>query len=139
MGACYNYGNGVKNASRDKKSIIDQLRGLQKVLEDVGELLEDEEAKPNSRLPALIQLLSNSEGLDHCREELESLKAKLETNGGRRSHVTQALIWPLKERDFKKTLDRLAQFQQSLTLTMNVDQTYVSSVAFLSPNQPKSS
>ncbi|KAF8492135.1 hypothetical protein JB92DRAFT_3147541 [Gautieria morchelliformis] len=48
ISACYDYGSGVKNASRDKKRIIDQLFGLQKVLESVRRLVEDDETAASS-------------------------------------------------------------------------------------------
>ena len=136
ISACYNYGNGVKNASREKKQIINQLFGLQKVLEDVRTLVEDEEgiasscfpedggAVADSRLPALVKLLNNREGLDRCLSELEILKEKLIPKGGWTDR-TQALIWPFKQGDLKKTLDHLAQFQNLLSSALVVDQTYV--------------
>jgi hypothetical protein len=97
--------------------------GLQKVLDDVRELVEDEEGKASSHLPALIELLKSPDGLPGCRSELESLKKTLEPKGPRTDRV-QALIWPLKEGDVRKTLDHLARFQHLLNLTLNVDQTY---------------
>ncbi|KAF8515203.1 hypothetical protein JB92DRAFT_83550 [Gautieria morchelliformis] len=51
ISACLSYGSGVKNASRDKKIIIDRLFG----------------PKTSSRLPALNELLLR------CGGELESL------------------------------------------------------------------
>lgn len=124
MSACYNYGSSVKNGSKDKKRIMDQLDGLKKVLEDVGQLVEDwGEATP--QLSAMVELLNGREGFARCRDELETLKAKLEPKSSR-LQFAQMLAWPLKEGDVRKTLDYLAQFQRSLGLAMNVDQTYVS-------------
>lgn len=124
ISACHNYSSGVRNASRDKKKIIDQLFGLQKVLDDVRDLLEDAEANAPSRLPALRELFNKPDGLPRCRAELETLKAKLETRPGRRDRV-QALVWPLKEGEVKKTLDYIGQFQQLLSSTLNVDHMHV--------------
>jgi len=93
------------------------------VLEDVRELVEDEAIAP-SRLPALAKLLDNPDGLPRCISELESLKMKLEPKG-RHADRMQALIWPLKEGEVKKTLEYLGQFQHSLSTTLTVDQTYV--------------
>jgi DNA repair exonuclease SbcCD ATPase subunit len=125
ISTCYNYGSGVKNASKEKKRIVDQLFGLQHVLEDVRALVQDEDSKTSSRLPALLELLNDSNnGLPRCHAELEKLKAKLEPKSRHTDHI-QALIWPFKEGEVKKTLDRLGQFQQRLTSTLSVDQTYV--------------
>ena len=94
---------------------------MQQILDDVRELLEDEEAKGSSRLPGLTELLNTPEGLPRCRTELETLKAKLEIKDG----TIQALVWPLKEGDVKKTIDYLGWFQHLLISGLNVDQTYV--------------
>jgi hypothetical protein len=37
----------------------------------------------------------------------------------------QALTWPLKEVDVDRTLDKLAKFQDLLTVALDVTQTYV--------------
>ncbi|KAF8518085.1 ankyrin repeat-containing domain protein [Gautieria morchelliformis] len=124
ISTCYSYGSGVKNASKDKKKIIDQLRGLQSVLEGVRALVEDEELKASSRLPAVLELLNDSSnGLSRCHAELAALKTKLEPKA-RHTDRIQALIWPFKEGEVKKTLHHLGQFQQRLDSTLSVDQTY---------------
>lgn len=107
-----------------KKLITDQLRGLQKVLEEVSELVEDEEAKTTSRLPAMVQVLQDSNGLSRCRVELETLKSKLEPKRGLSDRV-KGLVWPLQESDVEKTLEHLRRFQDLLVSAMNVDQTCV--------------
>ncbi|KAF8483141.1 hypothetical protein JB92DRAFT_3101779 [Gautieria morchelliformis] len=100
ISACYNYGSSVKNASRDKTRIIDQLFGLQKVLETLNELLL------------------------HYRDELQSLNAALERGLGRKGRM-QALIWPLKENEVHKTLDKLGKLQNLLTTAMDIDHTHL--------------
>ncbi|KAF8493151.1 hypothetical protein JB92DRAFT_1208387 [Gautieria morchelliformis] len=78
ISACLSYGSGVKNASKDKRIIIDQLFGLQKVLETIRRLVEDDETAVSSRLPALNELLLR------CGGELESLNTTLERDLGRK-------------------------------------------------------
>ncbi|KAF8496923.1 hypothetical protein JB92DRAFT_2671092, partial [Gautieria morchelliformis] len=112
INACYNYGSSVRNASRDKKRILDQLFGLQKVLETIRRLVEDDETA-SSRLPALDELLLR------CRDELDSLNAALERDLGRKGPV-EALIWPLKESEVRKTLNKLGKLQDSLTTAMDI-------------------
>ncbi|KAF8524185.1 hypothetical protein JB92DRAFT_3109582 [Gautieria morchelliformis] len=116
IGACYSYGTGVKNASRDKKRIIDQLFGLQKVFETIRRLVEDNKTAASSRLPAL------NEQLRGCRNELETLKTALERDLGRKGRM-EALIWPLKETEVQKTLNKLGKLQDLLTTATDVDQT----------------
>ncbi|KAF8507625.1 hypothetical protein JB92DRAFT_690694 [Gautieria morchelliformis] len=114
--ACYSYGNSVKNASRDRERIIDQLFGLQKVLETIRRLVEHDETVAASRLPVL------NEVIPRCRDELDSLNSKLERDLGRKGRI-QAFIWPLKEGEVNKTLEKLSKLQELLTTAMDVDQT----------------
>ena len=112
----------VKNMQKDKNKIIDQLWSLQKVLEDVQELAEDEERKGTMRLPGLIQL-EKPNGIPSCLSELKILQAKFEIKQGRSERTLQALMWPLKQGEVKKTLDYLQEFQQLLSSALNVDNT----------------
>ena len=123
--AIYSYGSGVKSASKDKKSIIDQLLGLQRVLGEVEVLARDDEDKTTSQLSTLAQLLNSPEGLPRCKEILTNFKAKLEPRHGR-SHIREVLSWPLRENDVRKTVEYLEDFPQLLQSTMNLDQMYVS-------------
>ncbi|KAF8507541.1 hypothetical protein JB92DRAFT_2793444 [Gautieria morchelliformis] len=115
----YGYGKSVRHASKDRKRIIDQLLMLEPVLNGVREAVEDA-SDASVELPALTKLLKAPEGLPRYRTELENLKAKLETPKGRSDRL-QALIWPLKEGDVKKTLEYLRNFQQLLSSTLNTD------------------
>ncbi|KAF8524446.1 hypothetical protein JB92DRAFT_3093811 [Gautieria morchelliformis] len=115
----YGYGKGVKNSSKDRKRIIDQLQILQQVLNGVREAVEDA-SDASVELPTLTKLLKAPEGLPRYCTELETLKSRLETSRERSGRL-QALIWPLKEGDVTKTLDYLRNFQQLLSSTLNTD------------------
>ncbi|KAF8520519.1 hypothetical protein JB92DRAFT_1899480 [Gautieria morchelliformis] len=113
ISACYSYGSGVKNASRDKTRM---LFGLQRVLEAIRRLVEGDGTAASSRLPAL------NEHLLRCRDELESFNTALRRDLERKGRV-EALIWPLKESEVHKTLDKLGKLQDLLTMAMDIDQT----------------
>ena len=115
------YGIGVKNMTKDKNKIIDQLWSLQKLLEEVQELVEGEESRGSSRLSALGERLDAPNGLPRCRDELETLNSLLEAKDGRIDHAVQALKWPLKQGEVKQRLDYLKEFQQLLGSTLHVD------------------
>ena len=67
-------GISVKNMTKDENKIIDQLWGLQKILEDVQELVEDE--KGTRILPSLIEL-EEPDGLPRGLSELKILDSKV--------------------------------------------------------------
>jgi hypothetical protein len=62
---------------------------------------------------------------------MESLKTTLGKDLGRKGRMP-ALVWPLKESEVHKTLDKLRKLQDLLTTAMDVDQTYVASATFKS-------
>jgi hypothetical protein len=82
--------------------IIDKLLGLQLSLESIRGLVEDDETVASSRLPALNELLVR------CHAKLESLNTTLEKDLGHKGRM-QALVWPLKESEVHKTLDKLGK------------------------------
>ena len=103
--------------------MIDQLFGLQKVLETIRRLVEDDETAASSRLPALNELLL------HCGDELKRLNTALENDLGRKGRM-QALIWPLKESEVHKALEKLGKLQGLLTAAMDVDEAHVAPATF---------
>ena len=121
---CYNYGSVVKDASKNQQRMVDQLRGLEKVLDAVYKLAVDEEDKPTSHLPKLTDVLNDPQsGLERCRKTLQSLKTKLDPPP--RRFDIRRLIWPLKEGDMNKDLEYLGKFQRNLEGAILIDQTYV--------------
>jgi hypothetical protein len=58
-----------------------------------------------------------------------SLNTALDRDLGRKGRL-QALIWPLKESEVNKTLEKLGKLHDLLTTAMDVDQMYVTSYAF---------
>jgi uncharacterized protein YdeI (YjbR/CyaY-like superfamily) len=122
INACYTYGNRVKSASRDIERIINQLEILQTLLADIQKLAGN--ATKNSVPLPTLDKLNVPDALHRYTAELASLKLRLTRLG--RARRLQALLWPLKEGDVKKTLEYLKDFQQLLSSILNIDQLYVS-------------
>ena len=120
---CYNYQIGARNASRDVERIIDQLRSMRDVLERLSTIVNGENAGGSSRLSSTSKLLSGSNGpLSQFEAELLALQKKLGP-ASKWKAVGQALTWPLKESDVKKTLAALERNKATLTLALTMDQT----------------
>ncbi|KIM84816.1 hypothetical protein PILCRDRAFT_370242 [Piloderma croceum F 1598] len=119
---CYDYQSGVRNAPRDLDRITNQLIGLRAVLENLLTLARTEDMSGLSRLSTLALLIEPDGLLCKCKLEMERLKSSLEPAGGWRK-VGQALTWPLKEGDVKKTHNYLQQTTATLQLALTADQT----------------
>lgn len=127
----------MNDAAGEKEKLIDQISDLQFVLDGIRRLVEDKEANASFRFPGVVELLSNPSGLPRCVAELNRLNAKFKNKPGRTERTAQALIWPLTEGYAEQTLEYLGQFQQLLSMTVNVDQAYVAPAYLPSdPNLP---
>ncbi|KAF8532347.1 hypothetical protein JB92DRAFT_2824445 [Gautieria morchelliformis] len=76
ISACYYYGSGMKNTSRNRERIIKELVGLWAVLKQVSRLVNDKRGE-TSRLETSSRLLALNDLLDHCGGEMRSLRAVL--------------------------------------------------------------
>ncbi|KAI0112386.1 hypothetical protein GGR51DRAFT_546978 [Nemania sp. FL0031] len=134
---CYNYRAAAKSASWELPRVIEQVKSLRNVLETLEGLTSDTKGTdPDavSRLQTLQQLCKPKTGnegglLAMCLEELHSLQKKLAPPGwagpvgSKRMALVQALKWPLKESDTKKTLDNIGRYRDTLSLALMTDQT----------------
>jgi hypothetical protein len=99
--------------------IIDHLRSLRIVLEDLYAVVNGENEDGSSQLSSTLNMLDRQDGpLVQCKTELLALEKMLETG----SKWKNALIWPIKETDVKKTLDNLERINTTLIITLNADQ-----------------
>ena len=119
---CYDYRKEARRAPGEPKRITDELTALQKILEKLIEIAENENADHGSQLSSL-KLLNEPEGpLAMCQVELTSLKAKLEPSV-RRGAALRALNWPLKELETRRSLETISRIKETLTLALTADQT----------------
>jgi hypothetical protein len=119
ISTCYEYVNGVKNAPKDIRSIITELRGLSDVLDRLCQLAE------SSSITTLEQLSGPDGSLEMCKKELGDLQEKLKLPEGWKAK-RKALFWPMKEGDVRKTLANLERTKSMLTLALTLHNTYVS-------------
>jgi hypothetical protein len=122
VSAVYNYRKSVKNAPEDAAKIIQDLTGLSHILEKLLQVIEKERSTTVTRLASLEGLAKPDGSLESCQKILERLNAKLQPENGWRA-VKQSLIWPLKQKYVKSTLDEIATAKASLGLALTVDQT----------------
>lgn len=122
---CYEYQSGVKNASNDMIRITDEITNLRNVLESILKIASEAQNMdpPNTTKLSTLGLLIQPEGpLIKCEAELTILKKRLEPETGLKA-IGKALSWPLRERETKKTLDKIASFKSILTLALTADHT----------------
>ena len=129
LSICYEYSAAVKNASWEVPRITEEVKSLRNALEALESLAEKAEcAEPaaKTQLPTLMQLC---EPLAMLLEELQALERKLAPPswsgqvGSRRRSLIQALGWPMKEADTKRTLENIRKFTNGLSFALSVDQT----------------
>ena len=132
---CYDYASAVKGSSWELQRVTEEVQSLRNVLEALANLARKAEgASPTeeSRLPTLKLLCEPGVGpLSRCLLLLETLESKLAppswggSVGSKRRALIQALGWPLKEGNTKKTLEEIARFKATLGLAVAADHAYV--------------
>jgi hypothetical protein len=135
ISVCYDYSSAVRNSSWELPRVTEEVRSLRNVLESLEQLAKKAEgADPAAETQLLTLKLLCESGvgpgpLASCLQELERLKNKLSPpdwagrDGSKRRAFIQALGWPLKEGDTRKTLENLGRFKTTLNLAMTADQT----------------
>jgi hypothetical protein len=133
VSVCYDYSSAVKGSSWELPRVIEEVKSLRGVLETLEPLARKAESGADpinkTRLPTLKLLCEPEKGqLAECLKELKTLKEKLAPpswsgqEGSKRSALIQALRWPLKEGDTKKTLENIGRFKATLNLAIAADE-----------------
>lgn len=127
---CHKYAKGVKNAKSDIQRLQGELSRLRTILGDTQKLLQG----PNgARLETSQQFGST---LKECSSQLDGMEKKLEAklNTGRRGKAMtglglRALKWPFESEEANGIIQSLTKFRDTLSVGLNVDQTYVAMVS----------
>ncbi|KAF8522649.1 hypothetical protein JB92DRAFT_3110486 [Gautieria morchelliformis] len=135
IGACYSYGNGIKNAMRDKERIIDQLFGLQKVLDCYDRSFPTSDPQfCNTFCPSDISATPSAPPIFPTFRPLYIslvLSTLLLGPTGPTSPFIKIIRPVLLESEVNKSLEKLRKLQDLLTTAMDVDQTYVTAAICL--------
>jgi hypothetical protein len=111
---CSAYGVAYKNASKDMSRLSDQVSGLRRVLLDLNELIEAEQAQTSSRLPTLMTALDISHDHQTPGESFEMTKRVEEARPGyvctesmpsERTGLLKRLLKNNKRKGGKNTID----------------------------------
>jgi hypothetical protein len=130
---CSDYLKEAKNAKKDIQRLQGELTGLETVLNGAHSLLKG----PNSDKLPVSQKFSNE--LRNCSLQLYSLKAKLEEKPDtrKRDKIThswgfRSLKWPFESKDIDNIVRDIFKFRETLSTSLNVDQTYVKDLCYQS-------
>ena len=117
---CFQYSVAVKNASSD-------VRQLQGKVEDIGKILENLkytlEGSDESQVMVTGKL---TESLKGYQQSLQELKEKLQPSKTRQAMSrfgARALKWPFKSKELEKLLTIIDRYQQTFSLSLQIDQT----------------
>ena len=123
---CSKYLKAVKNAKSDIERLQGELSNLKPVLEGAQKLLEGHNA---ARLETSRPLL---DGLRGCYSQLKDLETNLidhlktaDRGKGVRHFGLRALRWPSKSKKVDMVIQTLSKFRDTLSASLNIDQTYV--------------
>ena len=117
---CSPYLKAVKNAKSDIERLHGELSHLRAVLDGARKLFEN----PNVARLETSRLLDD--GLRGCYSQLKDLETKLKgTRKEMRFFGLRALKWPFESREVDNIIQTLSKFRDTLSASLNIDQTYV--------------
>ena len=112
----YDFQEGTRHAHKEIFAIKKELRELRNVLERLEEI-----STSTDRTRELDQFNCLESPLQSCRSELQQLETTLSSNKGRLGAFGQALTWPFKGKEIKKSLEVLAAQRATLQLALTAD------------------
>lgn len=125
---CLQYSKGVKNARADIDRLFTEVNNLENVAKSFHELLESSHADKLKISQQLFVTIENS------RSHLQELEQKLHSKTARKAMSrlgVRALKFPFQSKDIEKILKDISACTQTISLALQVDQTYVGNL-FLS-------
>lgn len=137
ISVCYDYNAALKGAPWELSKVMDELKGLRGVLENLAKVTKaaaDANPASQSRLPTLELLCDSTSGsgpLISCLDEINRIKTKLSPpswsgkDGSKRQALMQVLGWPLKEQDTRRSVETIGRLKSTLTLALTSDQAWV--------------
>ncbi|KAM0805871.1 hypothetical protein BDR22DRAFT_958912 [Usnea florida] len=119
---CYDFQRGTRNYDKDVVAITHELQSLRNILERLADILGSQDVSASVALPTLDSLKHPGGPLEICKRELKCLELKLIPATSRSRQLGRALAWPLREKDFQKTLASLARQRGLSQLALTADQ-----------------
>lgn len=116
VSVCYEYRNGVRDASSDISRILDETSSIGHLAE---RLLKTAEADYNAHLPTLQSLNEPENPLRRCLTELVDLKTTLKL--GRKVGLRSTLTWPFKRPEAERRLLAIERTKTTLQLALSAD------------------
>jgi len=120
---CYDYRQGLKNASKDLLRVTAEVTSLRNVLESLVVLVDNERNISNNFLPMLTDVMLTNGLLDVCQRDLRSLIEKIEKPVSEWKALGRRLIWPLHEKEITRTLESVHRTRSVLETALMVDNT----------------
>jgi hypothetical protein len=124
--SCIQYSLAVKHAKADIKRLGVEVDSLNKLLREVEKLLK----RPEKAQFAASQKLRGA--LQDCFLQLTQLNMTLDSGKTRRTMSRigiRALKWPFESKGVEKVINDLERCKQTISLALQVDQTYVGTAA----------
>ncbi|KAJ4362259.1 hypothetical protein N0V83_010352 [Neocucurbitaria cava] len=135
IAVCYDFRAALKNDSWSLTAIINELKSLRTILEDLEELVQDVGKANDLAKKRIFELLSDPDAgpLSSCQQELYALDKTIRassytaTNGSKKKAILQALHWQLKDKEAKDCLIRIQRCKSTLSLALGADTALVKS------------
>ena len=118
---CFQYSKEVLHAPADIRRLQSQVQRLDATFQHARRLIEGPNSQP------LVASREAAKSLEECKAELEKLRMKLKPDPKRKAMSRlglRALKWPFSSQEIEGIATRLEGYQHTVTLGLQIDQTY---------------
>ncbi|KAK7711721.1 hypothetical protein SLS57_008014 [Botryosphaeria dothidea] len=115
---CWEY-RKLQNASKEAAKLISHLEGLNSILRNLIQVLEDESAKSGHRLLNTVELVKTGQ-LNHLKVTLDRLHGDLQPLHGFLK-VKHAILFPMKQKEIEETLHGIENVKSTIIMALELD------------------
>ncbi|KAF2465020.1 uncharacterized protein BDR25DRAFT_346335 [Lindgomyces ingoldianus] len=116
---CFRYSVAVRDAKGDIGRLQQKVTDIKNTLEKLQQLLDQQDKSQLSTTREMV------DSLRECHRQLQELKAQLEPGRGRKTMQRvgfRALKWPFTSKQVERMVARLAEYEHTFSLGLQVDQ-----------------
>ncbi|KAF4549045.1 Ankyrin repeat-containing protein 10 [Elsinoe fawcettii] len=118
---CYHYSHGVKDAPRDVKRTLNEVRSTRDITERILQMIDDDTGNGYTYLPLLRKLSGPDGAFAQCAIDLKWLEERLSDSVGQWRRFGKRLIWPLVEKEVDKRLQSISRIKDNIELSLLAD------------------
>jgi hypothetical protein len=123
----YEYGEAVKNAEKDIKHVIEELKGTEEILLKLKALAEEEEASAENfkHWPTLEKIKNDNGYLAHCKAAMIDLQKRIVPVERWARKFLARFMWLMEKRRIAESLKFIEKQKRGIMEFLEIEDMYI--------------